>query len=336
VSVLDAIQEVAIDPARLPAALAALPSGDPCLEPVGLRAEAGAAIRGALSTDDAITLGQFAAGQQPWLVVRTGIDLAALPATPTDFPPLQHPSWWPLAWATVGLMSLAGARLVSYQSENDGAAFVNLVAQDAGVAGAGLAERSTKSMRGHTDGVSLPFPSEFAAGGEDQSPAPDLLVLVGLRNPSGTMTRLAPVSSALAVLTDDQYDAMQGPWFNIAPQRTFVNGRPRVEAPLLSRAEPRHGYSMRFSHSSVTVSNEAPPVAREALEAFCAALPELYTGVVVGPGDICLIHNRQVIHGRAAPGPGVGGATRWLLRTYGWMSDTIGNHRRGGPAHLHV
>nr|WP_268894135.1 TauD/TfdA family dioxygenase [Pseudoroseomonas coralli] len=191
-------------------------------------------------------------------------------------------------------------------------------------------------MRGHTDGVSLPFPTEFAAGGEEQSPAPDLLVLVGLRNPSGTMTRLAPVSSALDRLTDDQYQAMQEPWFNIAPQRTFVNGRPRVGAPLLSCGEPRHGVSMRFSHSSVTVSDEAPPVACEALEAFAAALLGLYTNVVVGPGDICMIHNRQVIHGRAAPGPGVGGVTRWLLRTYGWMSDTTGSHRHGDPAHLHL
>jgi L-asparagine oxygenase len=293
-------------------------------------------MQGALSEDDAVTLRQFAAGQQPWLIIRTGINLAALPATPTSFPPLQDPEWWPLAWAAVGLMSLAGARLVSYLSENDGAAFVNLVAQDAEVTGAGLAERSTRSMRGHTDGVSLPFPSEFAAGGEEQSPAPDLLVLVGLRNPSGTMTRLASVSSALGVLTDDRYDAMQEPWFNIAPQRTFVNGPPRVGAPLLSRDEPRHGVSMRFSHSSVTVVDEAPPVAREALEAFCAALPGLYTDVVVGPGDICLIHNRQVIHGRAAPGPGAGGSSRWLLRTYGWMSDTTGHRQPGAPAHLHL
>ncbi|MDJ0388701.1 TauD/TfdA family dioxygenase [Roseomonas sp. E05] len=334
--ILDAIQEIAIDPARLPAALAALPTGDPCCDPVGLHAEAGDAIQGALSQDDAITLRQFATGQQPWLVIRTGINLAALPETPTGFAPLHHPAWWPLAWATIGLMSLAGARLVSYHSENDGAAFVNLVALPDQEAGAGVAERSVAPMRGHTDGASLPFPSEFMAGGEEQSPAPDLLVLVGLRNPSGTMTRLTSVSSVLRTLTDEQYDALQGPWFDIKAQRTFVNGRTRVGAPLLSLVEPRHGNSMRFSHSSVRVSHDAPPLAREALDAFSAALPGLYTDVVVGAGDICLVHNRQVIHGRAAPGPGVGGHTRWLLRTYGWMSDTTGNQRPGDPAHLHL
>nr|WP_256476224.1 TauD/TfdA family dioxygenase [Siccirubricoccus soli] len=173
-------------------------------------------------------------------------------------------------------------------------------------------------------------------GGEAHSPAPDFLVLVGLRNPAGTPTKLAPASMALDALTDQELEAMEGPWFDIAPQGTFDTEQIRVGAPLLSRREPRHGLSMRFSHGKITASHGAPPAAETALQRFKEALPDLYAEVAIGPGDICLIHNRQVIHGRGAPGSGVGGTTRWLLRTYGWMGDTVGNPQAGGPAHVHL
>lgn len=328
-------QGITLNPSRLAAALVVLSNEDPCGRPVELREQAAAAVRAALALDDFMTLGHFAAGLEPWLVVRSGIDLSALPATPTDFPPVGDRSWWPLGWLTVGLMSLVGARLVSYACENGGAAFVNLVARPPDEVGAGLAERSTKQMRGHTDGASFPFPSEFSLGGESHSPAPDFLVLVGLRNQAGTRTMLAPISLALDALTHEELSALEGPWFDIAPQRTFETDRIRVGTPLLSRREPRHGLSMRFSHSSVTTSHGAPPTAGAALLRFTGVLPGLYAGVVIGPGDVCLIHNRQVIHGRQAPGPGFGGTTRWLLRTYGWMDGTVGNPTSSGPAHVH-
>lgn len=328
--------EVVFIPERLAAALAATPDEDPCIGPVELRDRAKDMAGAALTTEDRSLLGQFADGLEPWLVVHTGMDLSGLPSTPLDFPPVADRSWWPLGWLTVGMMALAGARLVSYACENKGAAFVNLVARPEEDVGARLAERSTKPMRGHTDGASFPFPSEFAIGGEVHSPAPDLLVLVGLRNPGNTPTRLAPVSLALDALTDEELHAMEGPWFDIAPQGTFETEHIRVGAPVLSRREPRHGLSMRFSHGKVTPSHDAPPAAETALRRFKEALADLYVDVPIGPGDICLIHNRQVIHGRGSPGSGIGGTTRWLLRTYGWMDVTVGHSQPGGPSHCHL
>lgn len=325
-----------LDVQAVAAALSHMPNQDPCLDPTGLRRTAETAIDRSLSPEEKTAFSQFANGMYPWLVIRTGMDLSGLPQTPVDFSPVDDPSWWPLGWFTVGLMSLAGARLVSYACENGGKAFVNLVARPAADVGAGAAERSTKSMRGHTDGASFPFPTEYARGGEDHSPAPDLLVLVGLRNAEGTATRLAPASTALAALSDAELDAMEGPWFDISPQRTFEIDGIRVGAPILSRDEPRHGISVRFSHSNVTVTDGAPLEAEAALARFVDVLPEIYEDVVIGPGDVCLVHNRQVIHGRSATGPGVRGATRWLLRTYGWMDDTAGKSLPGGATHVHV
>lgn len=331
-----AIRKITLDPNGLAAGFSALPREDPCACPIEQRDQAAAVVRAALSPGDATTLAHFAAGLEPWLVVRTGLDLSTLPETPTDFPPIADTSWWPLAWLTVGIMASAGARLVSYACENAGAAFVNLVARSAEQVGEGLAERSTKAMRGHTDGASFPFPSEYATGREHHSPAPDLLVLVGLRNERKIPTRLAPVSVVLEALSDEEVEALAGPWFDIKSQPTFDTDEVRVGAPILSRGEPRHGLSIRFSHSHITTSEGAPPTAGTALRKLVEALPGLSEDVMIGPGDVCLVHNRQVIHGRREPGSGFGGTTRWLLRTYGWMDATNGNPKPGGPAHIHL
>ncbi|MCB4824505.1 TauD/TfdA family dioxygenase [Roseicella aerolata] len=326
---------IVLDAARVTASLGRLPTEHPCATPWRLQGAAEAAVRDALAPPDRTAIEHLRAGMLPWLVVGTGMDLRALPETPTGFEPVPDPAWWPLAWLTVGLMSLAGARIVSYACENDGAAFVNLVALPPSEVGAQFAEKSTREMRGHTDGAAFPFPSEFARGGEDHSPAPDLLVLVGLRNPGGTPTRLAPVTKALEHLTDEEVAALEGPHFNIGAQRTFRGVRPRVGSPLLSRDEP-DGLAFRFSHRSVRAAEDAPEAAASALARLEEALPGLYEDVVIGPGDVCLVRNRLVVHGRGAPGEGCGGATRWLLRTYGWVAATIGHRDPAAAAHVHL
>ena len=87
-------------------------------------------------------------------------------------------------------------------------------------------------------------------------------------------------------------------------------------APILSRAEPRRGLSVRFSHGKVTVSDGAPLEAETGFARFIDALPGVYEDVIIGLGDICLVHSRQVIQGRSGTRLGVGRQTRWLLLSY--------------------
>jgi L-asparagine oxygenase len=320
---------------RLASCLAALPTDDPCASPWSHQEEAEKAVVFALTERQIIAVRRFGLGLYPWIVVRTGVDLSALPNTPIGFAPIAHPGWWPIAWIAAGMMSLAGARVVSYECENDGHAFVNLVATLPEAGEVRVSEKSISEMRGHTDAVSFPFPSEFQMGGEPHSPAPDLLVLVGLRNPRRTPTRLAPVSEVLSKLTESEEGALAGPFFDIQAQKTFNTENVRLNAPLLSRIEA-NGRAFRFSHSNITVAADAPSEASSALQRFKDLLPESYKNVVIGPGDICLVQNRLVVHGRGAPGEGFGGDTRWLLRTYGWASATSGGHHATGMApHVH-
>lgn len=327
--------QVNADPALFVKASAALRNADPCADPRRQQPDAQQAV--CLSLDEAArrTIEEFRTGQHPWLVVSSGLELVGLPDTPTSFKPVADASWWPLGWFTVGLMSLAGAGVVSYKCENDGDAFVNLVAMPDGDGAVRTGEKSTQPMRGHTDAVSFPFPSEFLLGGEKHSPAPDLLVLVCLRNQGKTPTRLASLGAALESLSDQEAEALEEPWFDIKPQRTFATDAIRLECPLVSRREA-NGLAVRFSHSSVAASIGAPPIAGRALERLRAVLPGLYKDVSLQPGQVCLVHNRLVIHGRGLPGTDIGGTSRWLLRTYGWVAGTKGNHAENGLPHLHV
>lgn len=326
---------VTADSERFADASSALLTEDPCADPRRCQDDAGVAVGSALDGTATRAVEEFRTGQRPWLVVSSGLDLNGLPDTPTGFGPVEDRSWWPLGWFTVGLMSLAGTSLVSYACENDGAAFVNLVAMPAAAGEVRTAEKSMRAMRGHTDAVSFPFVSEFALGGERHSPAPDLLVLACLRNPSGTPTRLASLGRALELLSDEEVAALEEPWFDIKPQKTFATDAIQSGRPLVSRCEPE-GLAVRFSHSSVVASADSPAVAGGALARLAEVLPGLYQDVSLQPGQVCLVHNRLVIHGRGSPEAEVGGLTRWLLRTYGWNGATTGNRIMGGSSHLHV
>lgn len=314
--------------------LSHLPQGNPCESPRANKAAADKAVRLALDDNQASALVQFGLGQHPWLILRTGLDLSSLCETPLGFAPVADPSWWQMAWITIGAMSIAGASLVSYKCENDGAAFVNLVALPPNPNQARAVEKSGKKMRGHTDAVAFPFPSEYERGGEPHSPSPDFWVLLGLRNPDNVPTKLAPVSLLLEKLDGEQEEALRGDNFSIGAQRTFQTKFARADAPLLSDAEPL-GLAFRFSHSEVAPREDKSPQATAAYGAIIDALPDLYADVPIQPGDICLVNNRTVIHGRGAPGNASGGQTRWLLRTYGYAKGTRGDPIDDASPHIH-
>lgn len=87
------------------------------------------------------------------------------------------------------------------------------------------------------------------------------------------------------------------------------------------------GIIVRYSHSTVTPLEEGGAAERASnhLEAACnrAARP-----MVVEPGDILLVNNRVVLHGRGEVGGDAGGESRWLLRTYGLDTSGLMPHKR--------
>ena len=251
-----------------------------------------------------------------------------LPDSPKGFAPL--PICPPVNAARLTVLAvnqLLGHAPVSYGSENDGHLFVNLVAMP----GQGRsAEKSTKGMRGHTDAVSFPFPGQQDSRHPRIAPSPDAVCLAALRNPDDIATMVIPLRQILSRLDEADIEQLKKDQFLITCQGTFKDGTIAVlgdahqvedVSVLLSRGV--NDFWVRFSHSNVAPSYTAPEATEQALVKVAQACEEVAHPIVLGAGDIVILDNRTMLHGRSEVGKEVGGNARWLLRSYGLASDNI-------------
>ena len=276
----------------------------------------------------------------PYFHLQGVFDATVLVDTPTAFYPVPD---------TMGCMAGRAAALavhgalhletISYGSENDGNLFVNLVTMPGSGA---LAEKSKKSMRGHTDGVSFPFNGDDDAQDERIAPSPDFVTLVGLRNPDRIPTKLMPLPDLLARMTPDDVNELKKAQYSIRTQKTFVQGMKRilgkelvvVDEPILKTTPG--GTHIRYSHSNVipSIGGGSAERASNNLEDACN---KTAISVVVQPGDVLIVNNRLSLHGRGQVGEGAGGQSRWLLRTYGLDTSNLPMHKRhlgGAPTYV--
>ncbi|MEL1264935.1 TauD/TfdA family dioxygenase [Pseudoxanthomonas putridarboris] len=253
-----------------------------------------------------------------------------MPDSPTDFVPL--PACRPVHTARLTVLAvnaLLGHAPVSYGSENDGHLFVNLVA----MRGEGrIAEKSTKSMRGHTDAVSFPFPGQRDTAYQRIAPSPDVVCLVGMRNPQSVPTMIINLDEALELLNATDISELEKLQFIIKCQGTFREGTARElgkehQIDGVNVLANRGGgvYWTRFSHSGVAPSFSAPDAAENAIAKFEKACSKVAQPVIIDGGDVLIIDNRRMLHGRSEVGKEVGGRARWLLRSYGLSATHIPN-----------
>jgi hypothetical protein len=290
---------------------------DPCKSP-HLAATAAAARFGRVCNEairDALL--KFCQGAYPCLLIDNLFGVNDLPETPTAMEPLNSSEWWDGAYAALALIEAIQHRPVAYKCENDGHLFVNLTA----LPGSGrLAEKARLAMRGHTDACSFPFPSEVAHW-PGLSPAPDVVVLIGYRNPDAVPTCVAPLSAILDKLDEETIEELFKAHFIIDSQDTFKTPHILTTAPILS-FEPARGLSIRFSHSKIMADPDFPKAAK-ALAELQQSVSASFQDVVVAPGSVCLVNNRNAIHGRRLVGGEIGGHSRWLMRTYANLKDNL-------------
>jgi len=301
-------------------------------DPVSLGAELGAVVREELERDgvDIVAL-RDQAWQGSFLHLRGVFAAAELPSTPVGFLPIPDVEGTLLARASsIAALAAIGLDTISYGSENNGELFVNLVI----IPGDGdFAEKSRDSMHGHTDAVSFPIRGRHDAEESRIAPSPDFVCLSGLRNPTAAQTTVMPLADILAQLTQDQIAELKKPQFLIRSQRTFREGTKRIlgDELVVDGGELLFDVDgqlwIRFSHRSAG-ADDTNSVADDAVEAFKAACTACATGIVIGPGDILLVNNRVGLHGRTIVDGEPGGESRWLLRTYGLVTENLNADQR--------
>lgn len=276
----------------------------------------------------------------PFVVLSNVFEPSQLPDTPDWFTPVPDVTGtFSGRAAAIAAQTFLGMETVSYGSENSGELFVSLTA----IPGDGkFARKSQGGLRGHTDGVSFPFNGDTDASNARIAPSPDMVTLVGLRNPNSVPTTVMVLQEALEKLSPEDIHELKQGQFSIESQATFLEGmrdilgdvHTAIDEPVLKDAAI--GTIVRFSHSSVSPT-EPGGAAEKAAENFAKACGEVAQTVAIHPGDLLLVSNRLCLHGRGEVGGEIGGQSRWLLRTYGLDTSQLDDSRRhlgNRPAHV--
>ena len=234
----------------------------------------------------------------PYFHLKQVLVSAELPKTPEWFTPVPDAAGCVAGRAAaLTVHGFLGKETVSYGTENDGALFVNLVP----IPGEGkFSDKSKGSMRGHTDAVSFPFNGDFDVNDPRIAPSPDLVTLVGLRNPDAVQTTVMALKDVLALLSPDDIAELKKDQYSIVAQFTFWEGMKEIQGsvhtaidePILKVAPP--GTMVRYSHSSVapTEPGGAAQAASDNLEAACNRVARCFE--VVGSGLRCTSKQRAI------------------------------------------
>ncbi|MDT0492047.1 TauD/TfdA family dioxygenase [Streptomyces griseus] len=147
---------------------------------------------------------------------------------------------------------------------------------------------------------------------------PDYLGLLCLRQDHERIaaTRVSSVRDALPLLTDEQVAELRKPQFHSLYPTSFARNiaGPRPSAgPHPVIFGPADRPFMRFNSHNTQGSE---PEARAALRALTGALEEVCRDLVLAPGDLVVLDNHVVVHGRSAFTPRYDGRDRWLRRFY--------------------
>lgn len=156
---------------------------------------------------------------------------------------------------------------------------------------------------------------DLAAHNEDAfHPRRAHLMLLGcLRNPDQVATRAACVRDA--ELTDEQVDTLATPMLPILPDDAYAEAQtstlPPPAVPTLWRRDD--GLCLRFD-PAYTPLDRAKPGYLSAYRHLADELDRQGNGVRLRPGDVLVIDNDTVVHGREPFRARYDGTDRWLKR----------------------
>jgi L-asparagine oxygenase len=236
-------------------------------------------------------------------------DLPPTPSTPTEpTEKSQLTEVMLLAFATVL------GEPVGYLPEHGGDVVQNIVP----VRAAATSQTSTSSN------VDLMFHTEAAF----HPHRPKYLLLYCLRGDPQARTTVASVHAALARLPHDVADVLFEQRFRCAVDESYLNGRTNVLGPPMAvlsgdRADPR----MVFDQDLMVGTDEE---ADEALAALGDALQAHHDFVVLEPGDLLVLDNDMVVHGRSPFAARFDGTDRWLQRAFVITDLTASDGERDG------
>ncbi len=143
---------------------------------------------------------------------------------------------------------------------------------------------------------------------------PKYLLLFCLRGDPMARTTVASIQATLPYLDDDVIDVLFEPRFRCAVDASYLHGRSNtLGQPISVLTGARHDPSMVFDEDLMVGIDEE---ADEALSTLGRALEEHHSSVTLEPGDLLVLDNDMVVHGRSPFAARFDGTDRWLQRAF--------------------
>ncbi|MEU6373185.1 TauD/TfdA family dioxygenase [Streptomyces sp. NPDC046909] len=256
-------------------------------------------------------------------VVLPGLLAPQLPGEDTPTPP----DWQHAGTATARLdrvLQLLGESLgavLTWKNQQDGAAVHNIV-PTAGAERLQIGAGSTSELVLHTEDAFHP----------DRA---DLVILACVRNPDRVPTRLASVRHVS--LAEEHWRQLGRRRVAISVDSSYGDDPAGTGPPPTTRHTVatvwRRGdtAALRFDPAYSRLPDD--PAFREAYAALEAGLAAVREDVVLEPGDLLILDNNTVVHGRSPFVPRYNGNDRWLKRVL--VGTGVERHpaERWEPAH---
>ena len=154
---------------------------------------------------------------------------------------------------------------------------------------------------------------------------PDYVLLFCLRGDPAAVTTYAHVLDIVAQLDEETLEVLQQPFFKTSLDLSFrMNGEHDVEfmLPILkkytisetirqARISPITFWTMTYDKALMVGTNE---IARNALITFQKAVEKSIREVTLKTGDLLVLNNEYIVHGRRHFKPRYDGTDRWVRR----------------------
>lgn len=218
----------------------------------------------------------------------------------------------PLAVAmNTALYGLLGIHPVTYQGENSGKLFRDVVPKKSGTKEKS-SYGSAQTLGMHVDDCHLPLVPETDR--KNLSLAPEYLSLFSMRCDLRVATEIAFLDEVLAQLSDATVEILRAPLFELTMPDSFENPQKFVLPALVEDTDGT--YYARFDKEYTRFLS---PDAERAFLKFeeVVSKPEIVKRLFLLPGDFLIFKNQRVTHARRAFTARFDGSDRWLLRLFG-------------------
>lgn len=141
---------------------------------------------------------------------------------------------------------------------------------------------------------------------------PDVLILMCLRGDENAPTTYALFGDIIEGMDVDLMYELMRPQFYIQPDLSFRRGHAKQKERLVPIIDCRHS-KFRFCFDEDLMTGKTV-VAQNALDSLKQLVKENTKEIVLKSGDVLVMDNHKVIHGRKPFQPRYDGTDRWLMR----------------------